>query len=87
MSSGVPQSSSQALAPGRSERQTALFRVFVFEAKDGDINCVKEDERSLLSLMAKAAKGDVSLGSFASFNVRALSANKKRSRKSQPLRC
>ena len=72
MSSGVPQSSSQAPAPGRSERQTALFRVFVFEAEDGDINCVKEDERSLLSLMVKASKGDVSLASFASFNVSVL---------------
>ena len=66
MSSGVPQSSGQAPAPGRSERQTALFRVFVFEAEDGDIQCVKEDERSLLSLMVKASKGDVSLASFAS---------------------
>ena len=60
MSSGVPQSSSQAPTRGRFERQTALFRVFVFEAEDGDINCVKEDERSLLSLMVKASKGDVS---------------------------
>ena len=83
MSSGVPQSSSQTPAPGRSERQTALFRVFVFEAEDGDIICVKEDERSLLSLMVKASKGDVSLASFASFNVRALSASKKNNRKSQ----
>ena len=37
MSSGVSQSSSQPPAPGRSKRQIALFRVFVFEAEDGDI--------------------------------------------------
>jgi hypothetical protein len=83
MSSGVPQSRSQAPAPGRSERQTALFRVFVFEAEDGDIKCVKEDERALLSLMMKASKGDVSLAAFASFSVRALPASKKKSRRSQ----
>ena len=83
MSSGVPQSSSHAPAPGRSERQTALFRVLVFEAKDGDIQCVGEDERSLLSLMVKASKGDVSLASFASSNVRALPASKEEDRKSQ----
>ena len=85
-SSSVPQSSSQAPAPGRSERQTVLFlfRVFVFEVEDGDIKCGKEDERALLSLMVKASKGDVPLAASASFSVRALPASKKKSRRSQP---
>ena len=71
-SSGMPQSGSQAPTPGRSERQTALFRVFVFEADDGDVKCVKTYERSLLSRMVRAY--DVSSPTFASFSVRALPA-------------
>ena len=84
-SCGAPGSRGRAPAPGRSERLTALFRVFVFEAADGDIKCEKEDEKTLMNLMVKASKGSnpVTLASFASFNARALPASKKKSRKSQ----
>ena len=84
-SSGAPGSRGRAPAPGRSERLTALFRVFVFEAADGDIKCEKEDEKTLMNLMVKASKGSnpITLASFASFNARALPASKKKSRKSQ----
>ena len=84
-SCGAPGSRGRAPAPGRSERLTALFRVFVFEAADGDIKCEKEDEKTLMNLMVKASKGSnpITLSSFASFNARALPASKKKSRKSQ----
>ena len=84
-SSGAPGSRGRAPAPGRSERLTALFRVFVFEAADGDIKCEKEDEKTLMNLMVKASKGSnpITLASFASFNARALPASKKKDRKSQ----